>query len=245
MSRPEQGGAWQQASLVDEFLEVRQQVLPLLGVQEQLVGRILERRDRPIARFLDVGSGDGAMSELVLDVVPSAEAVLVDYSEPMLAGAERRLGGRGGAWRTVRGDLGEPGWQRGLPAGAFGAAVSGYAIHHLTAPRKRALFAELFDLLEPGGLFVNMDVVLIDGPLRGLFDEQMAANAVAVERGRGGSRNAGEIERHLLEDDSDDRPDSLFDQLDWLREAGFAAPEVHFKWAEGAIFGAIKPEGGS
>ncbi len=50
------------------------------------------------------------------------------------------------------------------------------AIHHLTSERKRALFAEVFSLLEPGAMFVNMDVVRIEGPLDGLFDEQIIAN---------------------------------------------------------------------
>jgi hypothetical protein len=89
---------------------------------------------------------------------------------------------------------------------------------------------------------VNMDVVVIDGPLRGLFDEQMVLNAIAVERKCGGSRGDAEIERDLLADDDDDRPDTLENQLRWLREAGFQQPEVHFKWAEAAIFGAVKPQ---
>jgi hypothetical protein len=32
------------------------------------------------------------------------------------------------------------------------------------------------------------------------------------------------------------------DQLRWLREAGFEQAEVHFKWAEGAVFGGVRPE---
>jgi tRNA (cmo5U34)-methyltransferase len=232
--------AWQRQGLVDEFLAHRHTVLPLLDVQEQLVGHVFERHHHPIGRFLDIGSGDGAMSELVLRVEPGAEAVLVDNSQPMLQRAERRIGSRASRWRAVHGDLREPSWATKLPDASFDAAISGFAIHHLPAERKRELFAELLKLLEPGALFVNMDVVVIDGPLRGLFDEQMVLNAIAVERKRGGPRGDAEIERDLLADDDDDRPDTLEDQLRWLREAGFHQPEVHFKWAEAAIFGAVK-----
>jgi hypothetical protein len=45
-----------------------------------------------------------------------------------------------------------------------------------------------------------------------------------------------------FEDSAEDRPDPLEDQLAWLHEAGFGNVEVHFKWAEGAIFGAVKPD---
>ena len=219
--------------------------MPLIDVQEDLVRRIFERHRHPIARFLDIGSGDGAMSQLLLGLEPEAEAVLVDFSEPMLAGAERRLEGSSRRWQLVRGDLSEPAWPGALPHGRYDAAISAFAIHHLPAERKRALFGELYELMAPGALFVNMDYVSVRGPLEGLWDKQIVANAVCAERERGGGRSEEEIERELLADDEDDRPDHAEDQLEWLRDAGFEDVELHFKWAEAAIFGGVKPtEGG-
>jgi tRNA (cmo5U34)-methyltransferase len=244
MSSSSPGAAWQRPELVGEFLHERQVVLPLIEVQEDLIRRIFERHPHRIERFLDVGSGDGAMSELLLALEPTAEAVLVDFSEPMLARAERRLGAAPGRWRAVFGDLSSASWRAALPEGRYDAAISALAIHHLPADRKQALFGELFGLLEPGALFVNMDYVSVRGPLEGLWDEQTVANAVRAERERGGGRSDEEIERELLADDEDDRPDTAEDQLQWLRGAGFEGAELHFKWAEGAIFGAIKPDGG-
>jgi ubiquinone/menaquinone biosynthesis C-methylase UbiE len=235
--------AWQKEELVGEFLDQRAVLLPLLDVQEDLLRRLFTRRGRAIGRFLDVGAGDGASSELLLDLAGDCQAVLVDFSEPMLSRAGQRLGRFGERWQAVRGDLREPSWHERLPAGAFDAAVSSYAIHHLTSERKRALFRELFDRLVPGAMFVNMDVVSVDGPLQGLFDEQMVANAVAAEHTHGGGRSHDEIERELLADEDEDRPDPLAAQLQWLGDAGFEQVEVHFKWAEGVIFGAVKPEG--
>ncbi len=135
----------------------------------------------------------------------------------------------------MRADLSSPAWQERLPGGRYDAAVSSFAIHHLTPERKRGLFAELFALLEPGAMFVNMDVVKIDGPLDGLFDEEIIANAAAM--------HPGSEREEPFDDHSEDRPDPAEDQLAWLREAGFAPVELQFKWAEGAIFGAVKPQG--
>jgi len=235
--------AWQKEGLVGEFLDQRAVLLPLLDVQEDLLRRLFTRHGRAIGRFLDVGAGDGASSELLLDLADDSQAVLVDFSEPMLARAGKRLGRFGERWQAVRGDLREPSWREALPAGAFDAAVSSYAIHHLTSERKRALYGELCDRLAPGAMFVNMDVVSIDGPLRGLFDEQMVANAVAAEHTHGGGRSHEEIDSELLADEDEDRPDPLAVQLQWLEDAGFEQVEVHFKWAEGVIFGAVKSEG--
>lgn len=243
MSDAAPGTAWQQPKLVEEFTTQRARLLPLLGVQEALIRRVFERHGQPPRRFLDIGAGDGAMSELLLDLAPQAEAVLVDYSEPMLRGVEARLGRTPGGWRIVRADLRDAGWRAGLPDGPYEAAISALAIHHLPARRKRELFAEVFDLLAPGGLFVNMDVVVIDGPLRGLFDEEIAGNAEQLERERRGTRSHAQVEEAILADDDDDQPDRADEQLQWLRDAGFVDVELQFKWAEAAVFGASKPSG--
>ena len=234
------GATWQRPKAAEWFLDERQARLPLIDVQEDVIRRLFERHGHTVERFLDLGAGDGALSELMLAVFPRAEAVLVDFSEPMLAGVEERLAGRG-RWRVVRGDLSDPGWRRELPEGGYGAAVSSLAIHHLPAERKRELFAEVFELLEQGAMFVNLDYVAIDGPLRGLWDEQLVANALRLERERGGSRSAAELEHELLDDADEDRPDTVADQLRWLLEAGFEGIEVHFKWAEAAVFGGMRP----
>jgi tRNA (cmo5U34)-methyltransferase len=245
MSGSPPGAVWQRPDLVGAFLSDRQTLMPLLDVQEDLLRRLFVRHGHRVRRFLDVGSGDGAMSELLLGVEPQAEAVLVDFSEPMLERAKGRLECSASSWTAVRGDLSGPAWRAELPSSAYGAAVSAFAIHHLPSDRKRDLFVELFELLEPGAMFVNMDYVSVDGPLRGLWDEQMVANAIQAERDRGGTRSDEEVERDLFDDGDEDRPDRAEDQVQWLRAAGFEQAEVHFKWAEAAIFGAVKPGGGS
>jgi SAM-dependent methyltransferase len=232
------GAHWQREELAASFADRRRILIPLLDVQEDVIRRLLARHERPIARFVDIGCGAGAMSELVLDSLPGSEAVLVDFSEPMLERAAAALAGHAGRWQAVRGDLNDPAWRDALPDGRYDAIFSGLAIHHLPAERKRTLFAELLGLLEAGGIFVNMDFVEIDGPLRGLFDEEMLAAAVRDDREHGGTHPEHELDL----DDDDDRPDTIEDQLLWLREAGFEQVEVHFKWAEAAIFGGMKPE---
>jgi len=234
------GAHWQRDELVASFLDRREVLLPMIDVQEALIRRLLERDGRPVTRFLDVGAGDGAMSALVLAVHPRAHAVLLDHSEPMLARAEKRLGASAHSWEARRADLSSRDWIKGLEPGRYDLAISGLAIHHLPADRKRALFAEIRELLAPGALFVNMDYVAIDGPLRGLFDEDMREKALAAEHAHGGSRSAEEVD---LEDDHD-LPDPVLEQLRWLREAGFTETEIHFKWAEAAVFGGRRPAQG-
>ena len=232
--------AWQQEDTVASFAERRRVLIPLLDVQEDVLAKALTRGPRPVERFLDLGTGAGAVSELVLGLGGEdarSEGVLVDFSEPMLERAGANLAPFEGRWQIVRGDLSSPEWQAGLPEGRYDAIVSGLAIHHLSSARKRELFAEAFALLEPGGTFVNMDCVAVEGPLEGLFDEYMLASAVAHEHrhGRDGS------DQDVDFDTGEDQLDSIEDQLHWLRDAGFEHVDAHFKWAEAAVFGGLKP----
>ncbi len=240
------GAHWQREELVASFAERRRVLVPLLDMQEDVVACVFRRSGQTIERFLDLGAGAGAMSELMLSAGGAAsrsQGVLVDFSQPMLARAGVNLADYAGRWQAVTGDLNDPAWRDALPGRRYDAVVSGLAIHHLPPERKRTLFAEILTLLEPGGMFVNMDYVTIDGPLRGLFDEEMLANAVRAasspegERESGGTRCEHEVD---LEDD-DDRPDTVEDQLRWLRDAGFQEVEVHFKWAEAAVYGGMRP----
>ena len=231
------GAHWQREELAASFAERRRILIPLLDVQEDVLRRLLARHERPIDRFLDAGAGAGALSELVLGSLPGCKGVLVDFSTPMLERAAVQLGDHAARWQAVSADLNDSAWPDALPGGRYDAIVSALAIHHLPSERKRTLFAELLGLLEPGGLFVNMDYVAVDGPLSGLFDEQMHAAAVRAERDSGATHSEHEVD---LEDD-DDRPDTVEHQLRWLREAGFEHVEVHFKWAEAAIFGGARP----
>jgi tRNA (cmo5U34)-methyltransferase len=228
--------AWQDPDFVTHFAERRQGLLPLIELQEDVIRELVEGHDHSIASFLDLGAGAGAMTELVLRCCPGSEAALVDFSELMLERARASLAHLPGRCQFYEGDLSGSPWRTNLPDRRYDAVVSGLAIHHLSSERKRELFGELISLLEPGGIFVNMDYVKIVGPLRRLFDKQMHANAVRAERENGSCRSKDEI--HL--DDGEDRPDGIEDQLCWMRHAGFEQVEVHFKWAEAAIFGGIR-----
>jgi tRNA (cmo5U34)-methyltransferase len=237
MSTPPPQPVWQREHVVASFADRRRTLVPLLELQEDVLARVLAGNARPIARFLDLGCGAGAVSELVLATQSGSSGVLLDFSEPMLERVAATLADYDGRWRVVRGDLARQSWWDELPEGRYDAIVSGLAIHHLSAARKRALFAEAFALLEPGGVFVNMDYVAIDGPLRGLFDEQMAANADHAAAAHGGEAQNVDF------DGDEDQPDTVADQLAWLRDAGFEQTEVHFKWAEAAVYGGVRPKG--
>jgi SAM-dependent methyltransferase len=156
-------------------------------------------------RVLDLGCGDGRLSELVLGCRPSVTGlVAVDISPPMLDRARARLGGD--ARVDVRTwDLADP----LTPLGPFDLVVSGFAIHHLDHGRKRALLHEVATQLRPGGVFANLEVVASSTPRR------HAEFLTAIGR---------------TADDPADRLAPVDDQLSWMRDAGLTEVDCLWRW---------------
>lgn len=171
------------------------------------------------ARVLDLGTGDGRLLALVRTARPDARGVAVDFSPTMLGRARERFAGDA-AVTVVAHDLEQPlspDW------GTFDVVTSSFAIHHCTDARKRALYAEVFALLRPGGVFLNLEHVSSPTPelhLRFL--------------------------RALRIDPADDDPSNkLLDvetQLGWLRAIGFAHVDCHWKWLELALLAGVRPD---
>ena len=82
-----------------------------------------------------------------------------------------------------------------LPPGPFDLVVSALAVHHLDGAGKRDLFSRVARVLPPGGVFVLGDVVVPAAGQKGPIHIDWVM----------------------------DKPDSVEDQLGWLRAAGFDA----------------------
>jgi tRNA (cmo5U34)-methyltransferase len=176
---------------------------------------------------LDVGAGTGLLSAAVADSYPDARFELLDGSAEMLAEARERLGERVLAVHVQ--DMAD-----GLPPGPFDAVVSALAIHHLEDDDKRVLFGRVYDVLRPGGVFVNAEQLA--GPTPELA-ERYTATWERMCRDLGASdveiADSKERRRH-------DRCADLESQLTWLRECGFTTADCIYKLWEEAVIVAVK-----
>lgn len=228
--------AWKQGEVAAAYLD-RRAAIPLWSEQGDVVQRLLSRSPRPITRFVDLGTGDGLLAALALEACPGSRAMLVDFSRPMLDAAAERLGDTR-RWDAVEADLSSGRWLDSLPPGPYDAVVSSFCIHHLEHPRKRELYEEVFELLAPGGLFLNWEHVSAGQLTRGMFDESMVDGLVRLQP----DRDVEDVSREYRER-PDARENKLLDvdtQCEWLREIGFHEVDVYFKWIELAIFGGTK-----
>ena len=238
--------AWQDDETVRYYLEAVRGAIPFAAEQVAVMLGMLERGRQPIARFLDVGCGDGFLSAVMLGRYPRAEAVLVDFSAPMLAAARERLAAHAPAPVFVAADLATPAWrERVREYSPFDAIVSGFAIHHLEDERKRALYGELLALLAPGGTFAHDEHVAPDAPwVARAFDEGMIEAIWNHERRANPALTRDDVATAYANrpDREANRLAALDVQCDWLREAGFVEVVAPFRWYELAVFGGRRPE---
>ncbi|MGA9980837.1 MAG: class I SAM-dependent methyltransferase [Candidatus Sulfotelmatobacter sp.] len=173
-------------------------------------------------RILDLGTGDGRLLALVKKHLAErsrgeSESVAIDFSPSMLEAARKRFAGDSSV-TVVAHNLDEP-----LPSlGKFDAVISCFAIHHVVHERKRALYAEIHALLNPGGVFCNLEHV--SSPTPRLHEDFLHRIGYTVE--------------------TEDPSNKLLDvetQLQWLREIGFEDVDCHWKWRELALLAGRRP----
>ena len=163
-------------------------------------------------RILDLGTGDGRLLALVKLNRPEAEGVALDFSETMIEQVQKRFANDKRV-RIVKHDFSLP-----LPTelGSFDAVVSSLAIHHLKHPRKKQLYREIFSLLNPKGVFCNLEHV--SSPTLNVHLKFLTAIGSSLQ----------------VEDPSN----KLLDvgvQLRWLRKIGFVDVDCYWKWMELAL----------
>ena len=168
--------------------------------------------------ILDIGSGTGLLSALLLEKYPLASLTLMDISENMLAIARQRFSGNDHVIHTV-GD-----YRYEKIGQSYDIICSALSIHHLDHEEKRKLYARVYSALNPGGVFVNAEQVTGDTseqPKRYMdYWDDYVHNGPLPEEER---KNA------LQRRDTLDKMEKLSVQLDWLRAIGFSDVDVRYK----------------
>lgn len=167
---------------------------------------------------LDIGAGTGLLSAYVLEKNPFAELTLIDISENMIEQAKKRLKDNPSVTYIV-GDYSQYPF-----AEKYDLVVSSLSIHHLSDEEKKQLYANIYKILNPDGVFVNADQVLGTTPfLENLYKREWQKK---VEySGLSAEELASAYERTRL-----DKMAALDVQLNWLREIGFTDVDCIYKY---------------
>jgi ubiquinone/menaquinone biosynthesis C-methylase UbiE len=176
------------------------------------------------SRVMDLGCGPGTLAEKLLAAFPEMSVICSDGSDEMLRLARQRLDSFGDRTSFIQADFAADNWIAEVPR-ELDAVVSARAIHNL---RKLKLigpvYSQIFELLRPGGLFLNIERVNFSTPaLRRHYRELQVKTRGRVAK-------------------MDGAAPSLLQQFRLLKRAGFR--DIDCFWREGntAIVGGFKKE---
>ena len=178
---------------------------------------VLELLPEGARRVLDLGTGDGRLMALVKLARPEIQGVATDISPTMLDKARSRFAENHDI-SVVEHDL-----NNSLPdMGTFDVILSSFSIHHVSDERKQGIYKEIFNILDPGGIFCNLEHVSSStGRLHEDFYNALGAT--------------------LWDEDPTNKCAGVEMQLDWMRRIGFTDVDCFWKWRELALLSGKKP----
>ncbi len=237
---PPQGWQLSDTEIFSKYGEV---FVPRRDEQARAVCDLL--RDIPVRHVLDLGCGEGRLSEAFLQRFRDARVTLLDDSAEMLDLAAGRLSRFAGRCDQIQANIKDQEWRRGT---AYGGVMSSLAVHHLDGPEKQALYRDIHAMLAPGGVFVMVDLVEPAGPAARKLAADVWDEAVrrASQEAFGGDEAAKVFAEEawnyyrLPGPDEVDKPSSVAEHLDWLRDARFEEADVAWLYAGHAVLTARK-----
>ena len=235
---------WQQTAQAKNFLEGTRGAIPLASEQIDMMLKLVAKAQPGLKTFLDIGCGDGLLGRAVQEHYPKSFGVYVDFSDTMLDAAKRRLADGGFEHEVIKTDMQNRQWVEQLSKfGPYDAIISGYAIHHQPEARKKEIYAEVYELLKPGGIFLNLENVSSPSKwLARMFEEDFVDRLYEYNKDRGAEKSRKE----LWDEWSGRRAEDLVVatpldiQLQWLKEIGYKHVDCYMKYYELVMFGGVK-----
>jgi tRNA (cmo5U34)-methyltransferase len=234
--------AWADNDFAENYLDMADIYIverrKMFRLASSLFTHFVERQGN--IKLLDLGCGDGILTDELFNAHNDMSATLTDGNEGMLKKAEERLK----PFKSV--DFIKAAFQdilNGVVAlGNYDFCVSSMAIHHLEMAEKSALFRYIASHLNSGGHFVNIDVVRppseeLEGWYFALWKNWMVH---MMNRSNIKGEVPEDIIRRYKDPSSMNKPDTLENQLKALEKAGFRDVDCYFKNGIFAVFGGKK-----
>ncbi|MEC4892083.1 MAG: class I SAM-dependent methyltransferase [Oscillatoria sp. PMC 1051.18] len=239
---------WKTEEISKKFLEGVRGAIPLAAEQIEILLRVIRLTQPQVKSFLDLGCGNGILGKSILQNYPQARGVFLDFSETMLSAAKNSLANPDYQIEFYQADFGKKDWVKTINnKKSFDVIVSGFAIHHQPDTRKQEIYAEIYNLLKPGGLFLNLEHIASKSAWgEKAFDELFVDSLYSFHQSQGVQKSREEIDKeyYTRADKVANILASVEIQCDWLREIGFIDVDCFMKLFEIALFGGLRPKVG-
>lgn len=215
------------ARQADEYEELMVRLVPQYLFQHRVIQDLLPDEDREY-RVLDLGCGNGILSELVFTKLPRARVVGFDLTESMLQAYRKKLARFADRFSLQAGDF------RVDPIGnGYDIILAGLTLHHLTWQERRTFYQDIYSALNRGGKFIARDIII---------DEDQDVTEDHCRRWKNFITAQGEdAEFWYAKHREKDHPMTLTVHFSWLQEAGFIKTACHWRLYNFAVTSAERP----
>jgi tRNA (cmo5U34)-methyltransferase len=209
-----------------EYEKLMVKLVPQYLEQHQIISTLLPKEDKDY-RVLDLGCGNGVLSEIVFQKLPRAFVVGFDLTDKMLHAFDNKLAQHAGKFELKQGDF-----QTDPIGTGYDIILAGLTLHHLTWAEREKFYQTLHSALNPGGLLVARDIII---------DEDETVRQEQYSFWKEFMQSQGEdpefwYSKHIEKD----HPMTLTDNFAWLKKAGFTKVACHWRLYNFAITTAEK-----
>ncbi len=226
------------------FLEGVRGAIPLAAEQIDVMLKIIQTASPHVESFLDLGCGDGILGQAIFNKYPHAKEIFLDFSEQMIQAAKSKLDKN--QVEFIAQDFGKKEWVDSLQGKSpFDVIVSGSAIHYQPDIRKKEIYGEIYGLLKPGGIFLNMEQVSSNSQwVEKIYEDLFIDCLYSFHQNNGSHSSRDEIAQgyYNRKDKEADILATVETQCEWLRKLGFIHVDCFIKIFERALFGGIRPK---
>lgn len=195
------------------------------AMHKKVVSLINFPKDKKID-ILDLGIGTGKTALDLLKKFPNVHIEGIDISKNMIEQGKIRLKGYSNKinfeFLNMINFISKP--------LKFDVCVSVLSIHHLNLKEKQKLFSKIFDSLKEKGIFVIGDIINFDTKKETEEKEQEWKSFLIKNLGK----NEGDFWFRNYQEE--DLPDSINNQLKWLKNAGFRKIDCIWQFMNYAVF---------
>jgi len=237
---------WQETDS-DFFIQYGKAFIPERDKLQELSLQLISHNEDDSFTVVDICVGGGWLTEAILQRYPHSNVIALDGSESMLRYTSDRLEVFKNRVSFKTFDLLSPTWMNGMEGIDY--FVSSLAIHHLNDHEKKSTFKNLYKKLNPGGKFIIADLIQHESKEARLISAQEWDQMVKQQSlDFFGDLKAYEFFKEeewnlfYFPDDPIDKPSTLFNQLTWLKDAGFQQVDVHYHRAGHVLFSGTKQE---
>jgi tRNA (cmo5U34)-methyltransferase len=232
-----------------EFIELGRVFTPERQEIQATLLDLIPAADDDAFQVVELGVGEGWLSEAILERFPGSKVLGLDGSETMLRQTAERLRRFAGRFELLPFRLEDPTWRTGF-TGDVRCFVSSLVVHHLDDLGKRTLYRDLFGRLADGGALLLADIVAPAGEWERRFvaqsyDAIVRRQSLAMTGSLDAYKQFVATNWNLFEHpDPMDMPSTVAEHLTWLTEAGFSNVSVFRLHAGHAVYGGYKSSAG-